>query len=141
MKLFPWGKKEEKKRDSEKREVSVVAKPSAKPAVKEKSAPRTQSVRGASETVQNVLRNPRITEKATADIERGVYVFDVSPDANKRQIHEAIRYVYKVSPIKVHIVNTPAKQVRSMRTGARGMKSGGKKAYVYLKKGESISIV
>jgi ribosomal protein L23 len=48
--------------------------------------------------------------------------------------------LYNVKPRMVHIVNIRPKAVRNARTGKSGMKSGGKKAYVYLAKGETITI-
>jgi large subunit ribosomal protein L23 len=87
-----------------------------------------------------VLRSPRITEKASMAMEGSVYVFDVAPDANKKQIMSAVQDVYKVKPRKVAIVNTKPKMTRNMRTGKKGMKGGFKKAYVFLKKGETITI-
>lgn len=70
----------------------------------------------------------------------GVYTFDVALDANKREIIEAVRSIFKVTPRMVRIVQIPQKRKRSMRTGKRGVKKGGKKAYIYLKKGETINI-
>lgn len=88
----------------------------------------------------HVLQSPRITEKASMAMEGSVYVFDVAPAANKKQIIAAVQSVYKVKPRKVAIVNVKPKSVRNMRTGKRGMKGGFKKAYVYLNKGETITI-
>ena len=73
-------------------------------------------------------------------MERSTYVFDVAKDANKKQITAAIFAIYKVKPRKVAIVNIRTKSVRNMRTGQTGMKGGGKKAYVYLKAGETITV-
>lgn len=88
----------------------------------------------------HVLKRPRVTEKAT-DLQSGsVYVFDVAPRATKRDISAAVRAAYKVTPRKIAIVVVPQKARRSMRTGVRGMSAGGKKAYVYLKKGDTITI-
>lgn len=87
-----------------------------------------------------VLRSPRITEKASMAMEGFAYVFDVAPDANKKQIMAAVQQVYKVKARKVAIVNTKPKMVRNMRTGKKGMKGGYKKAYVYLEKGATITI-
>ncbi len=70
----------------------------------------------------------------------GVYTFDVAERATKRDVIAAIRALYKVTPIKVAVVTIPSKLRRSMRTGKRAVKRGGKKAYVYLKKGETITI-
>ena len=91
--------------------------------------------------VADVLKNPRITEKATMHSDVGVYTFDVTESATKRDILKAVRVLYSVSPRKVAIVTIPKKWKRNMRTGKKGMQGGGKKAYVYLKKGETITIV
>ena len=97
----------------------------------------TSGVRG---DLTHVLHSPRITEKASMHMERACYVFKVAANANKKQISAAIREVYKVTPRKVAIVNIRTKSVRNMRTGQTGVKGGGKKAYVYLKRGETITI-
>lgn len=86
-----------------------------------------------------VLINPRITEKATMLSEtRNVYTFNVSPEATKKDIERVIKSLYKVNPSRIRIV-----QIKSKRTfvrGKRGVKSGGKKAYIYLKQGDKIEI-
>lgn len=87
-----------------------------------------------------VLRNPRITEKATSVQGRSVYTFDIAQDVTKRQIMEAVRSLYKVTPRKVAVVPIPKKIRRSMKTGKRGQSGGGRKAYVYLKAGETINL-
>ena len=91
-------------------------------------------------TFAHVLHTPRITEKASLAMEGSVYVFEVAVTANKKQISSALQTVYKVKPRKIAIVNVKPKQVRNMRTGKKGMKGGFKKAYVYLQKGETITI-
>ena len=88
-----------------------------------------------------VLVCPCITEKATDVSERGVYVFDVATAANKMQIAKAISQVYKVQPVKVRTVQVRGKTVRNARTGMTGKRVSGKKAYVYLKKGDTLSIM
>ncbi|MBI5456767.1 50S ribosomal protein L23 [Candidatus Kaiserbacteria bacterium] len=90
--------------------------------------------------LSHVLMNPRITEKATMASAEGVYVFDVAERANKKDIARAVAQYYKVIPRKISVVTIPAKSTRSTRTGVRGVKQGGKKAYVYLKRGETITI-
>lgn len=87
--------------------------------------------------VLDVLRSPRITEKATDEAEkRNAYVFNVNPSANKIEVKEAIKRLYSVTPVKVRIVSIPGK-LRT-RKGITGKSAEGKKAYVYLKKGETI---
>lgn len=90
--------------------------------------------------VAGILLRPRITEKATVLQEKGAYVFDVAVWATKPQIVSAIKSAYNVTPARVNIVTVRAKNVRNMRTGMKGVKSGGKKAYVSLNKGDTITL-
>ena len=87
----------------------------------------------------SILVSPRVTEKAALASERGVYVFNVFTDANKNEIAKAIEKLYKVVPEKVRIVQMPAR--KTFVRGRRGKTASGKKAYVYLKKGDSITLV
>lgn len=110
---------------------------------KKEAAPKKEeavSSRGASHGAAGVLHNPRITEKATNHQVVGIYTFDVGENATKRSVVAAVSLIYKVTPRKVRMVRIPAKIKRSQRTGARGVSRGGKKAYVYLKKGDTITI-
>lgn len=93
-----------------------------------------------SSDLSHILKSPRITEKATMHQEAGVYTFDVAPNATKRLVSQAVSALYNVVPKKVRIVTIATKQTRSARTGTRGVTRGGKKAYVYLKSGETITI-
>lgn len=89
----------------------------------------------------HILKSPRITEKGAYLAQDGVYVFTVAEDANKTQIAEAVRDLYRVTPRKVTIVAIPRKTVRTRSTNRVGRTRGGKKAYVHLKKGDTIEIV
>jgi len=84
------------------------------------------------------LLRPRITEKATVSSEKSVYVFEIAADATKTAVAKAVKDLYKVTPVKVSTVTVPAKQ--TVVRGKRGTKAGYKKAYIYLKKGETIEI-
>lgn len=86
-----------------------------------------------------VLIRPRITEKATDLSGRSVYAFEVLKGATKKEIEKAFFSLYKTKPVKVAILATPAKVV--FRRGKWGRVAGGKKAYVFLKKGETIELV
>ena len=70
----------------------------------------------------------------------GVYTFDIARSATTRHVMQAVRVLYKVTPRSVRIVTIPSKARRNARTGKIGMTGGGKKAYVYLKKSETITI-
>ena len=125
MALF--GKKTEKK---------VEKKESAAPVARTNAA----SVSNVTADVTHVLRHARITEKATMHQGAGVYTFDISERATKRDVIAAVKALYKVTPRKVAVVTVPSKARRNMRTGKTGMSRGGRKAYIYLKAGETITI-
>lgn len=87
----------------------------------------------------NVLLRPRVTEKATALSERGVYSFEVSRHATELEVKEAMRALYKVSPRKVAFI--PLRRKVILVKGKKGRTKGGKKAYVFLKSGDKIELV
>lgn len=88
----------------------------------------------------HILISPRITEKGAYLAAKGVYVFNVGVDANKIEIADAVREIFKVTPRKVTVVAIPRKTVRTRNTNKLGLTRGGKKAYVYLKAGDTIDI-
>lgn len=88
--------------------------------------------------VQSVIIGPRVTEKAAYATERNVYVFNVTMKANKIQIFDAVKAQYNVTPVKVAIVVSKPKATTFQ--GRPGKQSGFKKAYVTLKKGDTIEI-
>ncbi len=88
-----------------------------------------------------VIVKPRVTEKAIGQNENSVYTFEVRRDATKYQVRDAVKSLYDVTPVKVNIVNKkPAKRFVGSRGKNKHVK-GMKKAYVYLKKGETINLV
>lgn len=87
-----------------------------------------------------ILLSPRITEKGAYLAETGAYVFNVSANANKREVAAAVRELYKVTPRKVSLLAVPRKQVQTRGTNRMGQTPGGKKAYVFLKKGDTIEL-
>ncbi len=89
---------------------------------------------------KSVLLRPRITEKAVLGADRaGVYVFEVSQDATKKAIRAEVEAFYKVVPVKVRTVTLKSRNV--FVRGKKGKTKRGKKAYVYLKKGEKIELI
>jgi large subunit ribosomal protein L23 len=74
-----------------------------------------------------------------AAYEQNVYTFDVSENANKTEIKKAIFTLYKVKPIRVNVLPIPKKNI--FAKGKAGVKGGGRKALVYLKKGDKIEFV
>ena len=90
--------------------------------------------------ILSIVKKPRITEKAGIKSEsQNVYTFEVTKDATKKTIGEAIQLIYKVTPIKINVVNLPAKNVTAR--GKKGVNSAVKKALVFLKKGDKIAFI
>ena len=120
-----------------KKNTEKAAKPEApkKKAVVVSDAPRIV-IAG----VKDVLVRPRITEKAANMGSDSVYTFDVHASATKRDVAAAVKALYKVTPIKVNVVTIPAKRVAMRKRRGFGKTAGGKKAYVFLKKGAQIQL-
>lgn len=95
-----------------------------------------------SEKNYNILLKPRITEKATflaSDNKSKVVTFEIDPRTTKSEVIKAVKDIYNIQPLKVNVVSIPAKKV--VRRGKKGVKSGIKKALIYLKPGDNIDIV
>ena len=99
---------------------------------------KTQSYTGVTDPKLLLLR-PRVTEKSAALGEQNVYTFDVSPRATKLTVMKAVKELYKVDAVKVAMIRIPAKRV--FVRGKWGVKTGGKKALVYLEKRKTIEFV
>lgn len=85
------------------------------------------------------IKKARSTEKSIIATDKNKYVFEVDKRANKDNLRQEILKTYKVTPIKINIINSPAKTV--MRKGRAGTVSGFKKAIVTLKKGDKIDVI
>ena|SRR3989344_2429695 len=89
--------------------------------------------------VTRILKNPRITEKAAHLSGNRVYTFDITSSATKNTIARAVTQVYKVVPERITVSTIAAKKV--FRKGGWGVKKGGRKAMVFLKKGDKIEFI
>jgi len=126
---------------SKKKPAEKSAPKTASKAVKKDAPAKAAAVPSVSvASVRDVIKHARITEKASDKQMMGVYVFDVTTDATKRDVIRSMQALYKVTPRKVAMITVKSKQKRNARTGRPGMKTGGKKAYVYLRSGETITL-
>ncbi len=91
--------------------------------------------------VAAVLIRPLITEKAVNLNSASVYTFMVAKNATKYTVAAAVTALYKVTPVKINIVNKKAVTTMSRARGREVHVAGYKKAYVYLKKGDTITLV
>jgi large subunit ribosomal protein L23 len=89
----------------------------------------------------SVVEKPLITEKSVMQGEHRVYVFLIRKDATKYMVRDAIAAIYKVTPVKVNIVNKLPRKGMSRSRGRVVSESGYKKAYVYLKAGDTINLI
>lgn len=86
-----------------------------------------------------IILSPRITEKAAKSAGDNVYIFNVAVNSSKIEIAKAIQDLYGVKPTKV--ATSPIQYKSVSRKGVAGVKGGGKKAMVYLKKGDTIELI
>ena len=117
-----------------------ASKPASKKQAKKAQQATFKQVTASGKVSPDILVAPRITEKASDVTLGNVYVFDIAPFANKILVTAAIKDVYGITPKKVRITKVPKKSVRGRR-GQMGSKGGGKKAYVYLKAGDTIELI
>lgn len=93
-------------------------------------------------TLHDILRRPIITEKSNYQAgDLNQYVFEVSMDANKQMVKDAVETVFDVDVARVNIVNVPPKRSRRWRNRRlKVRRSAYKKAIVTLEPGESIDV-
>jgi ribosomal protein L23 len=94
----------------------------------------------ATKVVENkkYIVKPRMTEKASLQSNVNAYTFVVTTDATKLNLISELKREHNVTPVKVNISNLPSKRV--VVRGKKGVKSGIKKATVFLKKGDTIKL-
>jgi large subunit ribosomal protein L23 len=90
----------------------------------------------------SVLLRPRVSEKAAAlasvQVKSPVYTFEIGPRANKNQVKQAVSQQYKVTALRVNIINVAGKKI--FMRGKVGRRPGLRKAMVYLRPGDKIEI-
>jgi large subunit ribosomal protein L23 len=134
MALFDvFKKKKERERFQGKQKEKIVAQ-----TAEEKEEKKQGALAKASNFARKVIIKPHVAEKSTNLNEKGIYVFKVAEKANKTMIKLAVKETYGVAPRKINIVNIPPKKIFLRRR--EGVKSGFKKAVIFLKKGEKIEI-
>lgn len=112
-----------------------------KEAKKETAVVSTSTARTTDRNLSVVLIKPHFTEKSVNMGEQNVYTFEVKRDATKYEVRDAVKALFNVTPVKVNIVNKLPAHRRKGSTGRTVKVPGMKKAYVYLKKGDSINLV
>ncbi|MCC6146380.1 MAG: 50S ribosomal protein L23 [Anaerolineaceae bacterium] len=85
-------------------------------------------------TIYDVLRRPLVTEKSNYQL-NGLhqYVFEVTRDATRTLVKDAVETLFDVTVLRVNVMNVPGKQTRRARSRRMALRqSGFKKAIVTL---------
>ena len=93
-------------------------------------------------TIYDVLRRPVITEKTNyQNSELHQFVFEVSSNATKTMVKEAVETMFDVDVLRVNIMRMPAKKKRSLRNRKIvSRRTAYKKAIVTLAPGDTIDV-
>lgn len=84
----------------------------------------------------NIIIEPLMTEKASADMALNKYTFKVNEKSNRVEIKKSIEEIFNVKVEKVNLINCSGKKRRFGRV--EGRTKNWKKAIVTLKSGEKI---
>lgn len=87
-----------------------------------------------------ILLKPLITEKSMSAVKNNQYSFEVNLKASKHQIKEAVQNQFDVSVVKINTSLVKPLIHRSFRTGKDITHKAVKKAFVALKKGQTIKL-
>lgn len=85
-----------------------------------------------------VIKKPIFSEKSLKEAELGKYTFEVSKDANKRQIARAVEREYKVNVLSVRTIVSKGKRTRVRGTNRKKPSKIIKKAIIQLQKDQKI---
>lgn len=86
--------------------------------------------------MKGLILKPVISEKSMNLAARNTYMFEVPLTTNKIEVARAVKETFKVDPVTVRTAVTKGK-VKQLR-GIKGQRSSIKKAFVTIKKGQSI---
>jgi large subunit ribosomal protein L23 len=90
--------------------------------------------------ISKVLIQPVVSEKSFSLAEKGVYMFRVARDANKKEIAKAVERVFEVSVENVRTLNRKGKPVMDWSSMNESNRKNYKVAYIELSEGDSIEI-
>lgn len=92
--------------------------------------------------IHEIIRRPIITEKSNFLNEKlHQYAFEVSEDATKNTVKEAVEDTFDVNVVRVNIICIPMKHKRNQRSRRQSIRrSAYKKAIVTLAPGDTIGV-
>ena len=93
-------------------------------------------------TIYEVLRRPLVTEKSNYQTGKlRQYSFEVTSDANRTLVKEAVERMFDVKVLRVNIMNTAGKRSRRRNRRLLIRDAGFKKAIVTLAEGNSLEFL
>jgi large subunit ribosomal protein L23 len=142
MSIFDRFKKEKeavgKKSQAPKQAAEQKTKSKPKSKSKAKPATKKKATTMLSRVATSTILEPVVSEKSAQLADSNVLVFKVAKTANRVQVRNAFRELYKVTPLRVNIINSRGKRVRFGRV--QGKRSDWKKAMIFLPKGVNVDI-
>jgi large subunit ribosomal protein L23 len=93
-------------------------------------------------TIYDVLRRPLVTEKSNYQYKKlHQYSFEVTGDATRTLVKDAVETLFDVTVVRVNIMTTPAKRTRRAKSRRLLVRDAGfKKAIVTLAEGSTLEI-
>jgi large subunit ribosomal protein L23 len=93
-------------------------------------------------TTYDVLRRPVVTEKTNyQNAKLHQYVFEVTQDATKTLVKDAIETLFDVSVVRVNVINVSTKRTRRWRNRRlSNRRTAFKKAIITLAPGDTIDV-
>jgi len=92
-------------------------------------------------TIYDVLRRPLVTEKSNYQSNKlHQYTFEVTPEATRTLVKDAVETLFDVKVVSVNIMNTAAKRSRRRNRRLLPRDPGYKKAIITLAEGNTLEI-
>jgi len=93
-------------------------------------------------TIYDVLRRPIVTEKSNfQNSNLHQYTFEVSSNATKGLVKDAVETLFDVNVVRVNLINVPPKRTRRWKSRRLMVRrSGYKKAIITLALGDTIDL-
>ena len=92
-------------------------------------------------TIYDVIRRPLVTEKSNYQSNKlHQYSFEVTSEATRTLVKDAMETLFDVKVVRVNIINTPAKRSRRRNRRLQVRTPGIKKAIVTLAEGSTLEI-
>ena len=89
---------------------------------------------------RDIIIRPIISEKSYSLMDKGTYTFEVSPDASKPEICDAVEAIWNVKVRRVNTLNRRGKVRQTRGTNRFGQRSNTKRAIVTLEAGNLIPL-